>query len=340
MGHGTVADEIKGRARAPGPGRARGGDPLDRRVTACAFAPTSTVACASSPRRTRWPCRPRCGSDLALVFDECTPFHVDRAYTAALDRAHPPLARSLPALARRARSRRAAGVRDRAGRRLRGPASRIRPARSPRAPVTASRSAGRSGSEKAQMYEVVAWAIAELGGELERRPRHLLGIGDVDDLIARRRAGHRHVRLRDAHAPGPPRHRARPRPRRALAPGSDEGRCARRRPSRCSRAAPARPAREGFSRAYLGYLARAGELTGTRLITDAQPRVHRAADGRSAAGDPRRAAGRGGDVLARRRIPSQVMRTLDRGIPVWCKGSTGNRQLSGVGSSPAAGAMC
>ena len=41
------------------------------------------------------------GSDIALVFDECTPFHVDPRLHRALDRAHPPLARALPALARR-----------------------------------------------------------------------------------------------------------------------------------------------------------------------------------------------------------------------------------------------
>ncbi len=33
------------------------------------------------------------------------------------------------------------------------------------------------------MYEVVGYAVAELGGEHEQRPRHLLGIGEVDDLI-------------------------------------------------------------------------------------------------------------------------------------------------------------
>ena len=32
------------------------------------------------------------GSDIALAFDECTPFHVDRDYTAGLDGAHPSLA--------------------------------------------------------------------------------------------------------------------------------------------------------------------------------------------------------------------------------------------------------
>ena len=46
------------------------------------------------------------GSDIALAFDECTPFHVDRDYTASSMAAHPPLARPLPRLARRARTAR------------------------------------------------------------------------------------------------------------------------------------------------------------------------------------------------------------------------------------------
>ncbi len=39
---------------------------------------------------------------------------------------------------------------------------------------------GSLGEDKAQMYEVVGWATEELP---EERPRHLLGIGDIDDLI-------------------------------------------------------------------------------------------------------------------------------------------------------------
>jgi queuine tRNA-ribosyltransferase len=39
---------------------------------------------------------------------------------------------------------------------------------------------GSLGEDKAQMYEVVGWATDELPDE---RPRHLLGIGEIDDLI-------------------------------------------------------------------------------------------------------------------------------------------------------------
>src|SRR5690606_12128028 len=39
---------------------------------------------------------------------------------------------------------------------------------------------GSLGADKDQMYEVVGWTTAVLPDE---RPRHLLGIGEVDDLV-------------------------------------------------------------------------------------------------------------------------------------------------------------
>ena len=86
---------------------------------------------------------------------------------------------------------------------------------------------GSLGADKAEMHEVVDWTTAALprgppappaGHRRDRRPR------------ARRRAGHRHLRLRDAHAPGPPRHGARARPR-AAAGASTSARRAGRTPT-------------------------------------------------------------------------------------------------------------
>ena len=42
---------------------------------------------------------------------------------------------------------------------------------------------GSLGENKEQMYEVVGWATDELDSAAPESPRHLLGIGDVDDLI-------------------------------------------------------------------------------------------------------------------------------------------------------------
>ena len=119
------------------------------------------------------------GSDIALVFDECTPFHVDARLHGPLDGAHPPLARPLPGLARRARA---------AGQAVYGIVQggveedlrRGRPRRSRAARPFGLAIGGSLGQDKAQMYEVVGWTTEELP---EERPRHLLGIGDVDDLL-------------------------------------------------------------------------------------------------------------------------------------------------------------
>ena len=42
---------------------------------------------------------------------------------------------------------------------------------------------GSLGADKAQMHEVVELDDGVLGGDAEDKPRHLLGIGDVDDLV-------------------------------------------------------------------------------------------------------------------------------------------------------------
>ena len=101
----------------------------------------------------------------------------------ALDGAHPPLARALPALARRERARRPGRVRDRPGRRRaricgssrwRGRGQRLRRDRDRRLARAARRRrctrSSRGGPKSSS-------------GCAPERPRHLLGIGDVDDLI-------------------------------------------------------------------------------------------------------------------------------------------------------------
>ena len=118
------------------------------------------------------------GSDIALAFDECTPFHVERDYT-RLDGADPPLARPLRRLAPRHappgqllfgivqggvyEDLRAESTAYVAGSGVDGIAI-----------------GGSLGQEKEQMREVVGWSLAGLP---EEPPRHLLGIGDVDDIV-------------------------------------------------------------------------------------------------------------------------------------------------------------
>jgi queuine tRNA-ribosyltransferase len=292
MGHGTVADEIK--ARSPR-GRRHGQDKRaqahadvgrhGKRAGALADPgrrePTGTILAISeegvrfrsyvdggerflSPEGSM-AVQAALGSDIALVFDECTPFHVDRDYTArSTERTHRWLERCLRWHAEH------------------GPAGQLVYGivqggvhedlrRASAQTVVASGCQGVAiggslGAEKEQMYEVVGFAARELGGEHETLPRHLLGIGDVDDLIAGVELGMdtfdcamptRLGRHGTALVPDPE-----SRWRLDLSKGrwrdADEP---------LLEGCPCPACERGLSRAYLSYLARAGELTGMRLLT-------------------------------------------------------------------------
>jgi queuine tRNA-ribosyltransferase len=311
MGHGTVADEIKarptrggGRAHPAGSvgdtgtdtaggaraGRRRGGVGESRERTGAILSieeegvrfrsyvdgrerflsPEGSMEVQAALR-----------SDIALVFDECTPFHVDRAYTErSTERTHRWLERCLrwhAAYTKRAAdgasAAHAAGdggfrqlvygiVQGGVYEDLRRASTRI---------VAASGCdgvaiGGSLGASKEQMYEVVGYATGELGGAHETLPRHLLGIGEVDDLIAGVELGidtfdcampTRLGRHGTALVPDPAGrwrldlHKGRWRDaEEPLLEGCPCPACAR-----------------GLSRAYLSYLVRAGELTGMRLLT-------------------------------------------------------------------------
>ncbi|MEA2187534.1 MAG: queuine tRNA-ribosyltransferase [Solirubrobacteraceae bacterium] len=176
MGYGTVADEIKGRASS---GSDRAGRVLSITEDGVRFRSyVDGSECFMGPE-TSMEVQAALGSDLALVFDECTPFNIDRDYTArSTERTHRWLDRCL-------------GWHEQHGPEgqlvygiVQGGVYedlRIASAQEVAArPVDGIAIGGSLGAEKAQMYDVVGWAVA---GTDESRPRHLLGIGDVDDLI-------------------------------------------------------------------------------------------------------------------------------------------------------------
>ena len=207
------------------------------------------------------------GSDIALAFDECTPFHVDRDYTErSTERTHRWLERCLR-LAGRAR---AATIRSSTRSSQGGVYEDMR--RGSTRVVAQSRAPGVAiggslGADKAQMYEVVDWATDELElvapdeaapparDRRHRRPR------------ARRRAGDRHVRLRDADAARPPRDGDRARARAALARRPDEGPLEARPRADHGRTARARRARAATRAPTCTTCSRARELTALRLVT-------------------------------------------------------------------------
>ena len=168
------------------------------------------------------------GSDIALVFDECTPFHVDREYTArSTERTHRWLDRCLDwhARARPRTDQLVYGiVQGGVDEDLRRALARRR---SPRARCGGIAIGGSLGA--GQGADVRGRRLDDRRAAARTRPRHLLGIGEIDDLRARRRARHRHVRLRDADAPRPPRDGARAGPGAALARRPGQGRWRERR---------------------------------------------------------------------------------------------------------------
>lgn len=266
MGHGGVADEIKGRGqRRKAPGGESSGAILAIEEEGVRFRSYVDGRERFLGPETSMEVQAALGSDIALAFDECTPFHVSRDYTArSAERTHRWLERCLrwhdahgnPAQA-------VYGI-------VQGGVQRDLRLESA-ATVAASGCdgiaiGGSLGREKAQMHEVVSWTTVELDGHVPDRPRHLLGIGDVDDLIVGvglgidtfdcampTRLGRHGVAL----VPDPAgRWRvdlAKGRWRQAKEPILDGCPC------------PACAA--GYSRAYLHYLLRAGELTALRLVT-------------------------------------------------------------------------
>src|SRR4051794_5031871 len=174
MGHGGVADEIKGRR-------------TEQRHSAIVAIEEEGVRFRSyldgSERfmapETSMEVQAALGSDLALVFDECTPFHVDRDYTArSTERTHRWLRRCLEWHAAHGPDHQLVyGI-------VQGGVFhdlRVESAETVAASGCDGIAIGGSlGGQKEQIYEVVDWTTAVLPDE---PPRHLLGIGDVDDLI-------------------------------------------------------------------------------------------------------------------------------------------------------------
>jgi queuine tRNA-ribosyltransferase len=176
MGHGTVADEVKGRSPYGGE---RDGKVLAIEEEGVTFRNPRDGATVFMGPETSMEVQAALNSDIALVFDECTPFHVDRDYTGrSAERTHRWLDRCLAWHAEHGPPHQLVygivqgGVHE---------DLRVESAQAVAARDTGGIAVGGSlGAEKEQMYEVVGWATAVLP---EHKPRHLLGIGEVDDLI-------------------------------------------------------------------------------------------------------------------------------------------------------------
>jgi queuine tRNA-ribosyltransferase len=269
MGHGGVADEIKGRGRGGGSGlgssEGAAGAILSIDEEGVRFRSYVDGRERFLSPETSMSVQAALGSDIALVFDECTPFHVSREYTErSMERTHRWLERCL-------RWHASEGPEGQAvyGIVQGGVDHDLRVASSEAVAASGCDGiaiGGSLGQDKAQMHSVVGWTTAELERVAPDRPRHLLGIGDVDDLIAGVEMG---IDTFDCALPTRlGRHGV------ALVPDPDgrwrvdlvKGRW-RDSPDPILEGCPCPACSGGFSRAYLHYLLRAGELTALRLVT-------------------------------------------------------------------------
>jgi queuine tRNA-ribosyltransferase len=199
-------------------------------------------------------------SDIALVFDECTPYHADREYTArSMERTHRWLGRCLAWHAGEGPERQAVfgivqgGVHEELRRESAQAVSE--------AGVDGIAIGGTLGRDKEEMAGVLAMTVPLLP---VGAPKHLLGIGEVDDLLAGIGLGldvfdcavpTRLARHGAAIVPDPE-HRFRIDLRKAGWVGD-------RRP--LVEGCPC-PACRNHDRDYISYLSRAEELTAVRLL--------------------------------------------------------------------------
>ena len=255
MGHGSVAEEIK-----------RNRDHRQSMVISIEEEGVRFRSYADGRERFMGPetsmeVQAALGSDIALAFDECTPFHVERDYTASsMERTH----RWLDRCVEWCREHAPPGqllfgiVQGGVYEDLRAESA----AYVAGAGVDGIAIGGSLGQDKAQMREVVGWALADLP---DAPPRHLLGIGDVDDIVHSVGAGidtfdcatpTRLARHGSALVPDPDR-----RWRLDLTKGEHRTSAEPIDPD-----CPCAACRE-HTRAYLHYLSRAGELTAKRLLT-------------------------------------------------------------------------
>ena len=257
LAHGTVADEIKGR-RGHRPGRGTVLEVGEEGVRFRSYLDGSEQFLG--PERSM-AVQAALGSDVALAFDECTPYHADRGYTErSTERTHRWLDRCLAWHEREGPGRQAVFGIVQGG--VHEDLRRASAERVSAAGVDGLAIGGTLGRDKDEMRWVVSTTIAHLDAEA---PRHLLGIGEPDDLVEGIAQG---IDLFDCAVPTRlARHGM------ALAPRPD----ARHRfdVRRSEFAEDERPLVEGcpcgtcaaHSRAYVHYLSRAEELTGVRLLT-------------------------------------------------------------------------
>jgi queuine tRNA-ribosyltransferase len=176
LAHGGVADEVKGKGRPGGDH----GSVVSIGEEGVRFKSYKDGRALFISPEVSMEVQAKLGSDIALVFDECTPYHADREYTArSMERTHRWLDRCLEWHGAHGPERQAVfgivqgGVHED----LRRESAQAVSA----AGVDGIAIGGTLGRDKEEMRGVLELTAPLLPAEA---PKHLLGIGDVDDLLA------------------------------------------------------------------------------------------------------------------------------------------------------------
>jgi queuine tRNA-ribosyltransferase len=176
LAHGGVADEVKGSGRPGG----EQGSVVSIGEEGVRFRSYRDGAPLFISPEVSMQVQAALGSDIALVFDECTPYHADREYTArSMERTHRWLARCLEWHEREGPERQAVfgivqgGVHEDLRRESAQAVSE--------AGVDGIAIGGTLGRDKEEMRGVLELTAPLLP---EEAPKHLLGIGEIDDLLA------------------------------------------------------------------------------------------------------------------------------------------------------------
>ena len=255
LGHGSVAEEVKGNRKSARPPML-----LEISEDGARFRSYIDGACHRLTPESAIDLQRKLGADLIVVLDECTPYHVERDYTArSMEMTHRWADRGHAEFECRHDGRQAlygivqGGVYED----LRRESAEFIASR----PFFGIAVGGCLGGDKSEMYEVVGHAMRHLESD---RPVHLLGIGDPPDIwsgvemgidtfdcvtptrVARhgwaltRRARNHRLNMRNA------------RFREDKGPLDEECAC---------------PTCKIYARAYIHHLLKAGEIFGLQLLT-------------------------------------------------------------------------
>ena len=176
LAHGNVADEIKGTGRRP----SEQGAVLEIGEEGVRFRSYLDGSERFISPEISMEVQAALGSDIALAFDECTPYNADRDYTArSTERTHRWLDRCLEWHAENGPATQAVFGIVQGG--VHEDLRRASAERVSAAAVDGIAIGGTLGRDKDEMYGVLDMTLPHLPADA---PKHLLGVGEVDDFIA------------------------------------------------------------------------------------------------------------------------------------------------------------